>query len=76
MRHNPAVDISLCYYHFCHSFSRQVQSQGKKTRYGTVVDENRKIVTITTALAFLPPVDCVECSKCIRKITDDADANK
>ena len=37
-QHNPDVDISYCYFHFCQSLLRQVQSQRKKTRYGTVGD--------------------------------------
>ena len=74
-QHNPSVDISYCYFHFCQSLLTQVQSQGTKTRYGTVADEYRKIVRMTAALAFLPPVDCVKGFVCIRKNTADADAN-
>ena len=31
---------------------------------------------MTVALAFLRPVYCVECFECIRKNTDDTDANE
>ena len=41
-QHNPAVDSSYCYFHFCQSLLRKVQIQGKKPRYGTVSDEYRK----------------------------------
>ena len=39
-------------------------------------DEYRKIVRMTAALQFLPPVDCVKGFECIRKNTADADANE
>ena len=74
-QHNPAVAISYFYFLFGQSSLRQVQSHGKKTVYGTVVDEYRKIVRTTAALAFLPIVDYVEGFESIRKNTDDADAN-
>ena len=70
-QHNPAVDITYCYFHFWQSLLRKLQSLWKKTRYGTVGAEYRKTVRMTAALAFLPPVDCVEDFECIRKNADN-----